>query len=206
MKPPPARPTAPLSAAPPHSPTRTPGRTSVERRKRATGGKTGRHTSSHVTETHRCITSLCVYTHIHTHTHPCPTTDMQGLIQTSRPPWCPQETAQWAQSPLSPQPSFSLGPLVYLFGELFPVFSPSAPGHCSSPTSPLASSLAWLFPCASPLSAPPCAASFLFPPLLAPLLPLVCLPPPRRLSPPPFPPLPLASLPLFRRRHDIKSK
>ena len=114
----------------------------------------------------------CVYTHIHTHTatdtHPCPTTDMQGLIQTSRPPWCPQETAQWAQSPLSPQPSFSLGPLVYLFGELFPVFSPSAPGHCSSPTSPPASSLAWLFPGASPLSAPPCAASFLFLLLLAP--------------------------------------
>ena len=190
MKPPPGRPTAPLLAVPPHSPTKTPGRTSIERRKRATGDKTGRHKQPRHRDTQMNHIPACVYTHIHTHTHRatdthgCPTTDRQGLIQTSRPPWCPQEMAQGAQSPLSPQPSSSLGPLVYLFGELFPVFSPSAPGHCASPTSPPASSPGLAVPQQpSPLSAPPCAACFLFPPLLAPLLPLVCLPPPHRLSP-----------------------
>lgn len=87
LKPPPAKPTSPLSVALPSSPTKIPRGPAIERRKPVTGDKIKRHTSRHVTETHRGIPSLGVYPHSHSRprTHTLTGRHAQGHIHTCLP-------------------------------------------------------------------------------------------------------------------------
>lgn len=117
----------------------------MERRKPVVGDKIERHTSRHVTETHRSITSLGLYTHTCTRTHtaadthPCTATDMQARSRsqsnqqiTVPPPrnvWVTSQ-ASFPTSPQSPAPFLSL--LILLPWTRTAPFS--LPSPCSPPT------------------------------------------------------------------------
>ena len=154
-----------------------------------------------MTQRHTDASRPWVYTHTHTHTQPQTHTPAQpltckhtqGHIQTSRPPWRPQEMAKWSHSPLVPKaqlPVLSLySTILLVWRRTVSFFLPFSSRPLFLPTATLRFLLlGWPFP--PPHFSPFCPSLHCVLPLLASTYPSLssCLSASSSFPPSPFPP------------------